>query len=235
MYGCGVGHGEASGHVVREIFGDERLADAKPFGVLDVVGVEAIRKTVDGSADRLHLGVGGHEQHFRGQGLGQSAGLVHRAVVGQVERGALAREWLGGLEVEQVGVGVGGQAIVVLAQVVVVTGGGHDEEPSHGVLCGAHLLEQRLEVGQPLCARRGREVHGAQAVLLGGLLHTLVDEVVVVAVAHGIGVVDDGDERLGRRCIGGVGLIDDVTLLGAGGERQHGREYQDYFLHCTDM
>ena len=40
-----------------------------------------------------------------------------------------------------------------------------------------------------------------------------------------------GDERLGRRCIGGVGLIDDVTLLGAGGERQHGREYQDNLLH----
>ena len=56
-----------------------------------------------------------------------------------------------------------------------------------------------------------------------------------LAVAHGIGVVDDGDERLGRQCIGGVGLIDDVTLLGAGGERQHGREYQDNFLHYTEV
>ncbi len=82
--------------------------------------------------------------------------------------------------------GVSGQPVVVAAHVVVVTGGGHDEEPSHGVLCGAHLLEERLKVSQPLSARGGREVHGAQAVLLGGLLHTLVDEVVVVAVAHGI-------------------------------------------------
>ena len=144
-------------------------------------------------------------------------------------------EWLGGLEIEQVGIGVGGEAIVVPAQVVVVTGGGHDEEPSHGVLCGAHLLEERLEVGQPLSARGGREVHGTQVVLLGGLLHTLVDEVVVVAVAHGIGVVDDGDERCRRGCVGGVGLIDDVTLLGAGGERQHGREYQDNLLHYTEV
>ena len=35
--------------------------------------------------------------------------------------------------------------------------------------------------------------------------------------------------------LGGVGLIDDVTLLGAGGERQHGREYQDNLLHYTEV
>jgi hypothetical protein len=74
-------------------------------------------------------------------------------------------------------------------------------------------------------------VHGALVVLLGGLLDTLVDEVVVVAVAHGIGVVDDGDERLGRWCIGGVGLIDDVALLGAGGERQQRCEYCGNLSH----
>ena len=49
------------------------------------------------------------------------------------------------------------------------------------------------------------------------------------------GVVDDGDERCRRGCAGGVGLIDDVTLLGAGGERQHGREYQDNLLHYTEV
>ena len=66
-------------------------------------------------------------------------------------------------------------------------------------------------------------MHGAQGVLLGGLLHALVDEVVVVTVAHGIDVVDDGDERCRRGCIGEVGLVDCVAVLGAGGEHQDGQ------------
>ena len=183
--------------------------------VVDVVGTEPIGKTADGSDHRLHLGVGGHEQHVGSESLGDDTGLVHGAIIGQVERGALALEGLGGLKIEQIGIGIGGEAVVVLPQVVVVAGSSHDEESAHGVLRGAHLLEQRLQIGQALGAGGGRELHGAQAILLGGLFHTFIYEVVVVAVAHGIGVVDHGDERRGCGRIVGVGLIDDVALFGA--------------------
>ena len=62
---------------------------------------------------------------------------------------------------------------------------------------------------------------GAQAVLAGCLFHTLIDEVVIIAVAHGIDVVDDGDERRSRGHIVGVGLEDRVAVLGAGREQNH--------------
>ena len=234
VHGGGVGNSEAAGHVVGEVFGDERLIVGEAFGVVDVVGIVAIHKPADGSADRLHLGIGGHEQHVGREGLGDGTGLVHGAVVGQIERGALARERLGALQVEQVGVGIGGEAVVVLAQVVIVAGSGHDEESVHGVLGGAHLLKEGLQVGQPLGAGRGRELHGAQAVLLGSLLHALIDKVVVVAVAHGIRVVDDGDERRSRGHIRRVGLIDDVAVLSARGKcQQHRSQRKEFCGHCS--
>ena len=79
-------------------------------------------------------------------------------------------------------------------------------------------------------------MQGSDAVFAGRSLNTPVYLVAIRAVAQTVGPVDHCDER--RRAglfLVRIGQMDNIALLGAGGERQHGREYQDNLLHYTEV
>ena len=145
----------------------------------------------------------------------QAAPHIHRAVVVDIERGALALERLGGLHVEQIGIGVLLQSAVVGTNEGVVNGTGRDKQTLDGVSGTFHLAEHRLQIGQPLLLALGRQLQGAQAVLLGCRLNTPVYLVAIRAVAQPIRPIYHCDER--RRAglfLVRINLIDRVAFLG---------------------
>ena len=198
-----------------------------------VVGLEAVGKALGGPDHGLVLGIGDDECGKVVDDRQDGAGLVHRPVVGQVERGAAGSEGLGRLQVEQVGVGIAVEEVAVLADVVVVARRADDEQAAHGVVQGlAHRLEHALQVAAALLVARRRELHGAQAVLGCRLLHALVNQVVVRAVAQRVLAINHGDERRRARLrLVRIPLIDGVALLRAGGEHHHGGESNAALRH----
>ena len=166
------------------------------------------------------MGIGGHQQHLRGEERRDGSGLVHGSIEPDMDTGAFAFQGLCGLEIEQIDIGVGLQALVVGAQVFIVAGAGHNEELAGGVGVAAHLREQAREIEESLVLITGRELSGAQSVLDGGAFHTLIDKVVVGHVAQCPRVIEDRHHRRLIDFIIRSPLVDDVALLGAGGEYQ---------------
>ena len=173
----------------------------------------------------LRVGV---SQYQRKQEVGtilcHTAAHVHRAVVVDIEGRALALQRRGGLHIQQVGVGVRLQPLVVLTDEGIINGTGRDEQPTHGVAGTLHLAEHRLQIGQALRLALGCQLQGAHTILLGSHLDAFVDQVVVRAVAQAVRAVDYRHKRCrGGLLLVGIGLIDGIALLGAARQQQAGQ------------
>ena len=218
FHGRAVGNGEAAlARLVEPGEGQLYTSDLRLLQQLQA-GLEAVLIALQGIGHGLGLPVGTHQHHrgIDGHGL-HPACFVHRSIVGHEQRRAFALQRSACLQVEQVGEGVCFQTAVVGTDELVVARTGDDEQPAHGVGGGLHLPEHQFQVLKALLVRARRLLHGTQSQLLGRALHTLIDEVIVGAVAQRIGIVDDGHQRqCACHLLVGVGLVDGVALFCAG-------------------
>ena len=115
-----------------------------------VRGREAVLETVDGLLDGKGERIGADHARIDRECGQQGAGLIERSVIRKYERGALAVQRLGGLQIQQVRFGVGLQLLVVLAHHGVVSLARNNKQAPDAVFGGSHigdgLLHQALSI-----------------------------------------------------------------------------------------
>ena len=180
----------------------------------------------------LYVWIGHHQQQFIGPEIvDEVAYHIHRAIIVDIKRGALALKRCRRLQIDQVGIGITLQAAVVLADKIIVNGTGGNKQAANAVLGALHLLEHHLQIGLPLLHVLWHQMQGSDAVFAGRSLNTPVYLVAIRAVAQTVGPVDHRHER--RRAglfLVGIWLVDSVALLSATHKQQNRYQKRDQSL-----
>ena len=166
----------------------------------------------------LYVWIGHHQQQFIGPEIvDEVAYHIHRAIIVDIKRGALALKRCRRLQIEQVGIGIMLQAAVILADKIIVNGTGGNKQAANAVLGALHLLENHLQIGQPLLHALRHQMQGSEPALAGRSLDASVYLVAIRTVAQTVGAVDYCDER--RRAglfLVRISLIYRIAVLSTG-------------------